>query len=153
MLGDRGDLESGADIGVRGPGRRQRAQALFETTAEVCQGLVTAADHYEQKTPAWHMERHPLRADMITNGSRLLSFRNLVWYEQTVSDAPDAFTGFIDTDAIPLHPDADVYLCGPVPFMQVVRAGLHRRGVPDERIRYEVFGSEQWRPAPVPTPA
>ncbi|MEU4228650.1 globin domain-containing protein [Nonomuraea sp. NPDC026600] len=99
------------------------------------------------------MERHPLRADMITNGSRLLSFRNLVWYEQTVSDAPDAFTGFIDTDAIPLHPAADVYLCGPVPFMQMVRAGLHRRGVPDERIRYEVFGSEQWRPAPVPTPA
>ncbi|MEV0349314.1 globin domain-containing protein [Nonomuraea sp. NPDC050680] len=99
------------------------------------------------------MERHPLRADMIANGSRLLSFRNLVWYEQTVPDAPDAFTGFIDTDAIPLHPDADVYLCGPVPFMQVVRAGLHRRGVPDERIRYEVFGSEQWRPAPVPTPA
>ena len=24
---------------------------------------------------------------------------------------------------------------------------------PDERIRYEVFGSEQWRPVPVPTPA
>lgn len=99
------------------------------------------------------MERHPLRADMIANGSRLLSFRNLVWYEQPVPDAPDAFTGFIDTDAIPLHPDADVYLCGPLPFMQMVRAGLHRRGVPDERIRYEVFGSEQWRPAPVPTPA
>jgi nitric oxide dioxygenase len=98
------------------------------------------------------LERHPLRTDMTTNGSRLRSFRHLVWYEQA-SDAPDAFTGFIDTDAIPLHPDADVYLCGPVPFMQAVRAGLHRRGLPDERIRYEVFGSEQWRPAPVTTPA
>jgi hypothetical protein len=31
-----------------------KAQALFETTAEVLQGLVTAYDHYEQKTePAW----------------------------------------------------------------------------------------------------
>jgi nitric oxide dioxygenase len=98
------------------------------------------------------LDRHPLRADMNINGSRLRSFRNRVWYEQA-SDAPDAFTGFIDTDAIPLHPDADVYLCGPVPFMQAVRAGLHRRGLPDERIRYEVFGSEQWRPAPVTTPA
>ena len=30
-----------------------KAQALFETTAEVCQGLMTAFDHYEQKAPAW----------------------------------------------------------------------------------------------------
>jgi hypothetical protein len=31
-----------------------KAQALFETTAEVLQGLVTAYDHYERKTePAW----------------------------------------------------------------------------------------------------
>jgi nitric oxide dioxygenase len=75
------------------------------------------------------MERHPLRADMITNGSRLLSFRNLVWYEQTVSDAPDAYTGFMDTDAIPLHLDADVYLCGPVP----VRADGPGRPAPPRR--------------------
>jgi nitric oxide dioxygenase len=97
-------------------------------------------------------ERHPLRADMNLNGSRLRSFRNLVWYEQA-SDAPGAYTGFVDTEEIPLHPDADVYLCGPVPFMRAVRAGLRLRGLPDERIRYEVFGSEQWRPAAVATPA
>jgi hypothetical protein len=31
-----------------------KAQALFETTAEVLQGLVTAYDHYERKAePAW----------------------------------------------------------------------------------------------------
>jgi hypothetical protein len=31
-----------------------KAQALFETTAEVIQGLSTAYDHYEHKTePAW----------------------------------------------------------------------------------------------------
>ncbi|MFC6085271.1 globin domain-containing protein [Sphaerisporangium aureirubrum] len=87
-------------------------------------------------------DRHPLRADMHASGSRLRSFRSLVWYEQ---GAPGAFTGRIDTDVIPLHPEADVYLCGPIQFMQAVRAGLHRRGLPDERIRYEVFGSEQWR--------
>ncbi|WP_433552004.1 globin domain-containing protein [Micromonospora zamorensis] len=98
------------------------------------------------------VERHPLRADMYTNGSRLRSFRNLVWYEEP-ADVPGANVGFVDIDAIPLHPDSVVYLCGPVPFMQLVRAGLHRRGLPDERIRYEVFGSEQWRPAPVAAPA
>ena len=30
-----------------------KAQALFETTAEVCTGLVTAFDHYDKKAPAW----------------------------------------------------------------------------------------------------
>ena len=31
-----------------------KAQALFETTAEVCLGLATAFEHYEQQSePAW----------------------------------------------------------------------------------------------------
>jgi hypothetical protein len=31
-----------------------KAQALFETTAEVCTGLTTAFEHYEkQEEPAW----------------------------------------------------------------------------------------------------
>jgi hypothetical protein len=31
-----------------------KAQALFETTAEVCNGLATAYDHYDkQSEPAW----------------------------------------------------------------------------------------------------
>ena len=34
-----------------------RAQALFETTAEVLQGLVTAYDHYDQGTEqAWRRQ-------------------------------------------------------------------------------------------------
>jgi nitric oxide dioxygenase len=94
-------------------------------------------------------DRHPLRADVQAGGARLRSFRHQVWYEQP-GDHPDAEHGRIDTEAIPLHPDAEVYLCGPVPFMQAIRAGLQRRGVPEHRIRYEVFGSEQWQTMPVP---
>jgi hypothetical protein len=30
-----------------------KAQALFETTAEVCNGLIKAFDDYEKKAPAW----------------------------------------------------------------------------------------------------
>jgi hypothetical protein len=30
-----------------------KAQALFETTAEVCSALATAIEHYEQGAPAW----------------------------------------------------------------------------------------------------
>ncbi|WP_256516174.1 globin domain-containing protein [Paractinoplanes aksuensis] len=87
-------------------------------------------------------DRHPLRHDTASHGSRLRTFTNLTWYEES--------TGRVDVDLIPLDEGAEVYLCGPVPFMQHIRAGLHRRGVPDANIRYEVFGSEQWRPVPVP---
>jgi len=31
-----------------------KAQALFETTAEVCIGLTKAFDDYDKKAPAWH---------------------------------------------------------------------------------------------------
>jgi nitric oxide dioxygenase len=86
-------------------------------------------------------DRHPLRADIAASGARLRSFRHQIWYEQA---GPGALTGRVDPDAIALHPDADVYLCGPIPFMAQVRAGLQRRGIPAEKIRYEVFGSEQW---------
>ncbi len=30
-----------------------KAQALFETTAEVCSGLINAFDDYDKKAPAW----------------------------------------------------------------------------------------------------
>jgi hypothetical protein len=30
-----------------------KAQALFETTAEACTGLVKAFGDYDKKTPAW----------------------------------------------------------------------------------------------------
>ncbi|WP_327007965.1 FAD-binding oxidoreductase [Dactylosporangium sp. NBC_01737] len=118
--------------------------------------MAAILDHVARTQPARHvtavhadrsLDRHPLRAHMHASAARLHSFDYLVWYEQPT---PDAFTGLVDVDAIPVRPDAEVYLCGPVPFMQAVRTGLRRRGVPDERIRYEVFGSEQWRPAPVP---
>ena len=38
------------DIGKIG---EPKAQALFETTAEVCSGLINAFDHYDKKAPAW----------------------------------------------------------------------------------------------------
>ncbi|MEO3809850.1 globin domain-containing protein [Sphaerisporangium sp. B11E5] len=122
--------------------------------------MAAILDHVARSQPARDVtavhadrgpERHPLRADMRASGSRLRSFRSLVWYERPAG-VPDALTGRVDTDVIPLHPDADVYLCGPLPFMREVRSGLRRRGLPDDRIRYEVFGSEQWR-LPVPAGA
>ncbi|MDF0489944.1 NO-inducible flavohemoprotein [Sphingomonas sp. H39-1-10] len=51
--------------------------------------------------------------------------------------------GFISIDWLaqrtPLH-DADVYLCGPKPFLRAFVSGLALAGVPTERIHYEFFG-------------
>jgi nitric oxide dioxygenase len=38
-------------------------------------------------------------------------------------------------------PDADYYLCGPLPFMRAQSRALQALGTPAERIHYEVFGS------------
>lgn len=42
--------------------------------------------------------------------------------------------------------NAAVFLCGPLPFMRDVRGQLLGAGVPARRIRYEVFGPDQWLP-------
>jgi nitric oxide dioxygenase len=52
--------------------------------------------------------------------------------------------GRVDLAAIrdqAILPDADYYICGPVPFMQAKLRALQDLGVPQDRIHYEVFGS------------
>ncbi|MBB4858603.1 nitric oxide dioxygenase [Novosphingobium chloroacetimidivorans] len=51
--------------------------------------------------------------------------------------------GYVSVDWLaettPLH-EADVYLCGPKPFLRTFVSGLALAGVPSERIHYEFFG-------------
>ncbi|GGL12458.1 ferredoxin--NADP reductase [Nocardia jinanensis] len=59
------------------------------------------------------------------------------------------------------HPDRDIYLCGPGPFMDIAVRALTERGVPRARIHREVFTSltedpfsaQQHRPAETAAPA
>ena len=53
--------------------------------------------------------------------------------------------GLMDLDAVDLADDATYYLCGPLPFMQVVRSRLLERGVSPRDIQYEVFGPDLWQ--------
>lgn len=71
-----------------------------------------------------------------------------VFYEEV--DAADRLgidydlPGRVDLAAIrdqAILPDADYYICGPVPFMQAKLRALQDLGVPQDRIHYEVFGS------------
>lgn len=50
----------------------------------------------------------------------------------------------MDLSDVPLPDDVQVFTCGPLPFMRHVRSTLLARGVPAQRIRYEVFGPDLW---------
>jgi nitric oxide dioxygenase len=87
---------------------------------------------------------HALRADTCRLVGRLPGARAEFWYEQDAAAEPGARTGLMDLEGLDLPADADVYLCGSLPFMRAVRAQLLQAGVPARHIRYEVFGPDLW---------
>ena len=54
--------------------------------------------------------------------------------------------GLIDLEGFDAPTDAQVYLCGPLPFMESFRHSLLARNVPERNMHYEVFGPETWLP-------
>ena len=69
------------------------------------------------------------------------------WYEEAASDAPTlhpALPGLMDLSGVELPSNATVFMCGPLPFMRKMRETLIHRGIPSERINYEVFGPDLW---------
>lgn len=73
------------------------------------------------------------------------------WYESDAADAPTlhpAREGFMDLSDINVPADAEVFMCGPLPFMYESRTALMSKGIPDENIHYEVFGPDLWAQNP-----
>ena len=68
------------------------------------------------------------------------------WYEdlgvRAVSD--DMLPGRIEMEKVDVLPNSQAYLCGPLPFMDLVRSDLLKRGIPESNIHYEVFGPDKW---------
>ena len=96
---------------------------------------------------ARHHRDHPFRNELASFASRLPNFSVHVRYSEQVAgipegQAPDSF-GFVDEallrDLVPT-PDADIYICGPGPFMNAVDHALVALGVPDRHVRFEAFG-------------
>lgn len=96
-----------------------------------------AATQPNRSVVAVHAETSPDRHAHRAEYARLAGFQQLTWYE---NGGDGGQPGLIDVNAIPLPPDAIAYLCGPITFMRDMRAGLLRRGVHTDDIRYEVFG-------------
>ncbi|MFG1829473.1 globin domain-containing protein [Micromonospora chersina] len=108
-----------------------------------------AATEPERPVTLVHADRsgaaHALRHELPALQERLPNLSVRLWYEDAAGAElagikAEIAEGLVDPKQVPLAPDAYVHLCGPVPFMTLVRGGLLRRGVPTERIAYEVFG-------------
>jgi nitric oxide dioxygenase len=63
-------------------------------------------------------------------------------FYENMGDAGEARAGRMDIDRLPTWPrsETNVYLCGPLPFMQQQWHGLIKAGVPVTRMQREVFG-------------
>jgi nitric oxide dioxygenase len=90
---------------------------------------------------------HAHRADVAAAKAVMPNLVVATFHETlSVEDAPDASThaGMMDIAKVPAWPyhDADVYLCGPVGFMQQQWRALIEAGVPAGRLHREVFGPE-----------
>jgi nitric oxide dioxygenase len=73
------------------------------------------------------------------------------WYEQDAEKAPTlhpARSGFMDLADVEVPENAEVFMCGPLPFMQIARRTLIDQGVASENIHYEVFGPDLWAQQP-----
>ncbi|MFC5905882.1 globin domain-containing protein [Streptacidiphilus monticola] len=120
-----------------------------------CTPIVGMLDHLAatgstRRVLTLHADRspadHALRAETRQLVTQLPNAAVQFWYEHPGAEEPDAKVGLMDLSELALPARAQVYLCGPLPFLRAVRAQFRHAGVPAERIHYEVFGPDLWLP-------
>ena len=91
-------------------------------------------------------DSHPLFEAVSASVSSLRQAETHTWYERVDAVGQDrgARSGLMDLAHVDVPADADVFMCGPLPFMRDARSELIRRGLPSTRIRYEVFGPDMF---------
>jgi nitric oxide dioxygenase len=87
---------------------------------------------------------HALRETVLHLGREIDDFTSYTWYETLDEGDTHSRQGYMDLSEVPLPEDVQVFTCGALPFMRLVRSTLLERGVPAARIRYEVFGPDLW---------
>ncbi len=102
------------------------------------QVLVLHAD----RSPARHAHRQELKELVAVLPNATLQR----WYEDLGVRPPrDVLrAGRVDLGLVEIPADAQVYLCGPLPFMQSVRTTLIEQRIAEADIHYEVFGPDKW---------
>ncbi|RRS03875.1 flavohemoprotein [Aquabacterium soli] len=100
---------------------------------------------------ARNAEYQALQADLRETGARMPALRTVLFHEQGTTPGVDTagqaspYRGRMTLEPVLTGVDlgqAQVLMCGPLPFMREQWAGLLQRGVPATRIHREVFGPE-----------
>ena len=122
--------------------------------------IAAILDDVSRNSPArpvrlFHADRahdaHALYASLRRQVLTMDDARAQNWYATDAEAAPTihpALPGRMDLADVQLPDDAVVFMCGPLEFMRTTRATLLSRGVPPERIAYEVFGPDLWLQQP-----
>lgn len=89
--------------------------------------------------------RHAHRAELAELVEDIPGASLQCWYEDlgTRSAGEALHLGRLDLTGVELPAAADVYLCGPLPFMAGVKSQLLLRGVVEDRIHHEIFGPDR----------
>ena len=114
--------------------------------------MIAALNRIAQIKPQRHVifghaardaQRHAHRADLAAASATMPNLQVVTFYE-THDGAEDARAGLMSISALPSwsRTDTDVYLCGPLPFMQAQWLALVGAGVPVTRLHREVFGPD-----------
>ena len=111
--------------------------------------MIAALNHIAQTNPQRHMvfahaardsAHHAHQNDVNAAMARMPNLQVQTFYEQGAG----ALEGWMDIARLPAWPRAEteVYMCGPLPFMQAQWKALLAAGVPPARLHREVFGPE-----------
>ncbi len=114
--------------------------------------MVACLNRIAQHNPARHvvfghaardLAHHPHRADIAQAQACMPNLQVVTFYEDGAV-AEGALAGRMDVKQLPAWPlsEANVYLCGPLAFMQAQWDDLLGAGVPPARLQREVFGPE-----------
>ncbi|HEX8834684.1 MAG TPA: globin domain-containing protein, partial [Abditibacteriaceae bacterium] len=88
---------------------------------------------------------HAHRSDLAAAKSVMPNLKIATFYERLDGAEDETISeGFMAVDRLPAwsYADTDVYLCGPLKFMQTQWHNLAEAGVPTSRLHREVFGPE-----------
>lgn len=129
-----GDPEAPLYLFSAGIGTTPMLSFLSELIEKGSERPVTVV-HADRSLDTW-----PLREELTELVNKLPNARLISFIEGEGGD----FAGRVDVSKLDVPANANVYLCGPLPFMQGVRSALVEAGVPGKNINYEIFGPDQW---------
>jgi nitric oxide dioxygenase len=92
---------------------------------------------------------HAMKDHLRATAAQHPNFKTFLFYNEPLPQDQAGtdfdYRGLVDIGTIAasvLLPDADYYICGPIPFMRQQHDALIARGIAETRVHYEVFGPD-----------